>query len=206
MIGAVENALVQVLESAGDQDVLGYRYRTLDSYPDDFDAYLKEKGQLRTPAAWAVFLGLDQGSDNKDGSGWNGRGRFALVVAAQNLRNETATRQGGPDRASEPGSYQLAIDATRLLSRNALEPLDLVSPVEVNGMRLVARTKEMRDQLLSLMAIDLSCELAFGNFTDGEMGDFAQMHVDWDVPELGNVEPPLPAANPDAEDLIEVPQ
>jgi hypothetical protein len=32
------------------------------------------------------------------------------------------------------------------------------------------------------------------------------MHVDWDIPPHGNVVPPLPAAEADARDDIEVPQ
>lgn len=211
MIGAVENAIIGVLRDAGEAGTLGYRYATLETYPDDFDQYLKDKGQLRTPAAWAVFLGLGQGSDGGDGDGPRFEARFALVVAAQNLRNETATRHGGPDPVAEPGSYQLAEDAARLLSRNLLG-LNLVTPLTIGGMRLVARSAEPRTHKLSLMAIECSCVLALGQIIDLEALDpFTAFHADWDVPALGNVElaaeaPFLPAASPDAEDLLELPQ
>lgn len=208
MIGAVENAIINALAEAGQSGVLGYSYATLDSYPEDFDAYLKLKGQLRMPAAWAVFLSLGQGADNQDdASGWTGTASFDLVVAAQNLRNETATRHGGPDAVSEPGSYQLALDATRILSRNELAPLALVSPLRIGGMRLVGSSAEMRRQGMSLMALGLSCGIAFGQFANpGNPGDFITLHADWDVPPLGNVSGPLPATGPDAEDLIALPQ
>lgn len=212
MIGAVENAIIGALAEAGQSGVLGYAYATLDSYPEDFDAYLKDKGQLRVPAAWAVFLSLGQGVDNQDDvSGWTATASFVLVVAAQNYRNETATRQGGPDAVSEPGSYQLALDAVRILSRNWLVPLELVSPLRIGGMRLVSLTGETRRQGISLMAIELSCGIAFGQFADpGNPGDFATFHADWDVPPLGNVDldpsGQLPSPNPDAEDLIQLPQ
>lgn len=206
MIGAIENAIVAQLKAAADAGALGYEWRTLETYPDDFDTYLKDKVALRTPAAWAVFLGLGDGYDDGDGAGWHGVARFALVVASQSLRNETATRHGGATPADEPGSYQLAEDATRILSRNDLG-LDLVQPVTVTGMRLVARSAEMRTHKLSLMALELRCTMPIGLFVgEGNEGDFTQLHVDWDVPSLGNVEPPLPAAIHDAEDLIEVPQ
>lgn len=203
MIGAVENALVEVLRQAGDSGQLGYVYRTLESYPEEFDAYLKErKVPLRCPAAWAVFLGIDRGDDAEDDAGFMGEARFALVVAAENLRNETATRHGGP---GEPGSYQLAIDAVRLLSGNALEPLELTHPVTVEGLRLVARSPEIRKAGLSLVAIALSCTIPFGQFPRDD-APFDTLHVDWDIPAFGNVGPELPAADPDAADQMELPQ
>ncbi len=208
MIGAIENAMLAQLKAQADNGALGYAWATLESYPDDFDQYLKNKGQLNTPAAWAVFLGLGQCQDEGDAqAGVTGTGRFALVVAAKNLRNETATRHGGIDPASEPGSYQLAEDAMRILSRSDLG-LDLVHPVAIEGARLIARSPEIRTQGLSLMAIELSCQMPLGvmRTPDGALGDFAQLHVDWDVPGLGNVTAPLPAADPDAEDLVEIPQ
>lgn len=38
---------------------------------------------------------------------------------------------------------------------------------------------------------------------DADLDAFAQLHVDWDVPTLGNVSTDLPAGNADAEDNIE---
>lgn len=204
MIAAIENAIGAALVAAGTSGQLGYRYATIDTYPDDFDLYLKDKkGALRFPAAWAVFLGLSDGDD--DDTVWSGEARFALVVAAQNLRNETASRHG--DSVSPealPGSYQLAEDAVRVLHRNGLG-LDLVKPILATGMRLVARTPEIRTQNLSLMAVELRCRMPIGGF-DADLGYFAQLHVDWDVPPHGNVAAPLPAAEHDAEDLVELPQ
>lgn len=206
MIAAAEIAITDALQASAQAGTLGYAWRTLESYPEDFDAYLKLKGTLRVPAAWAVFLGLSGGQNNNDDSaGWNGDARFALVVAAQNLRNETATRHGGPDAAAEPGSYQLAEDAVRVLDGQDFDML--VEPLSATGMRLVARTPEMRTQGLSLMAIEFKCRMAFGQFANaGNPGNFATFHADWDVPPIGNVTTPLPAAAPDAEDMIELPQ
>lgn len=206
MIGTVENAVLDVLRDAGagNSNLLGYDYRTLESYPDDFDQYLAEqKGQLRMPAAWCVFLALGP-CDDVEGGDLQGEARFALVVAAQNLRNETATRHGGVGTA-EPGSYQLAIDAIRLLSDNDLG-LPLVHRVAITGARLVSRTAAMVKQGMSLMAIELRCTIPLDKFMTGDIGDFARMHVDWDIPPHGNVAPPLPAAEADARDDVEVPQ
>ena len=207
MIAAIENGMVAALKAAADAGALGYAWRTLETYPDDFDSYLKNKGELRHPAAWAVFLSFGETNDVGDTDGLIGTGRFALVVAAKNIRNETATRHGGPDQMAEPGSYQLAIDASRILSGHSLGGI-LSKPVAVQSMRLVARTPEMRTQGLSLMAIELRCDFALGVLDppEGSVGDFSRFHVDWDVPPLGNVAAPLPAASPDAEDLVEIPQ
>jgi hypothetical protein len=46
--------------------------------------------------------------------------------------------------------------------------------------------------------------LPSGSFAD-DASDFNSLHVDWDVPPFGNVQPPLPADTNDAEDLMEIP-
>ena len=206
MIGAIENGMLDALRDAASAGLLGYDWRTLETYPDEFDAYLKaKKGQLRTPAAWAVFLGLGDLKNDEDDVGPSYEARFALVVASRSIRNETETRHGGA-AAAEPGSYQLAIDAIRLLSRSDLD-LPLVEPVSVTGARLVARSAELRSQGLSLMALECRCRIGLGQFVDlAELSPFATLHTDWDVPPIGNVEAPLPAAAPDAEDLVEIQQ
>lgn len=206
MIAAIENAMIAALEAASTAGTLGYAWRWTDSYPDDFDAYLKDKkGQLRTPAAWAVFLGLGEGGDAGDDVGPKFTARFALIVASKSLRNETESRHGGAV-AAEPGSYQLAIDAIRVLSRSDLG-LPLTEPMTVTGARLVARSAELRSQGLSLMAIECRCGVGLGQFEDlDQLADFRTLHTDWDVPPIGNVQPPLPAEAPDAEDLVEIQQ
>jgi phage gp37-like protein len=201
MIAAIELALLEQLRAAGEAGTLGYEYVVLDTFPDEFEEYLRSIGNLRTPAAWAVFLGMDQGEDGVDETGWTARCRFALVVAASNLRNEQQTRHGD---GALPGSYQLAEDAIRLLSRSDIG-LPLVSPIMVRGARLVSRSEQMVRQKLSLIAIELDCRAPFGAFLP-EAGEFQTLHVDWDVPPHGNVAPPLPAEVHDAEDLIGVPQ
>lgn len=202
MIAAIENAILAQLQAAGENGgPLGYAYRTLATYPDEFAQYLRDNSNLRTPAAWAVFLGLPSGIDAGTDAGWAGVARFALVVAAQDLRNDQDTRHGS---GSQPGSYQLMIDAIRLLSQNDLG-LDVEKALSVRSARLVTRTEEMKRQRLSLIAIELECTVPFGSF-DEDHGPFDTLHVDWDVPPFGIGAPPLPADNPDAEDLIEVPQ
>lgn len=201
MIAAIELAILAALNEAGENGVLGYNYVVRDTFPDEFEEYLAEARNLRTPAAWVAWLGADQFEDSDDDTGPTARLRFALVVGEQNLRNEQDTRHGD---GAKPGSYQLAIDAIRLLSGSDIG-LNLTSSIEVGGMRLVNRTAAMKRQKLSLIAIELSCRAPFGGFVPGNLGTFGTLHVDWDVPPHGNVAPPLPAAEADASDLIELP-
>jgi len=201
MIAATELAIVQVLLDAAEEGVLGYQYHTHGTFPDQFEEYLRTARNFRVPGAWAVFLGIVEGVDDGDSLGFNARARFALVVAGANLRNEQATRHGDD---AVPGSYQLMVDAIRVLSRSMLDPaLDLMEPVRIRSARPVARTEQMKRQNLSMMAIELELVLPLSVFAEDPV-DLRTLHVDWDIPAFGNVAPPLPAADPDAADEIEL--
>lgn len=201
MIAATELALVQQLLDAGEAGVLGYQYHTHDTFPDQFEEYLRTNSNLRTPGVWATFLGLVEGLDDGDDLGFQARARFALVVAAENKRNEENSRHGD---GATPGSYQLMVDAIRVLSRSMLTPqLDLIEPVRIRSARPIARTEQMKRQGLSMQAIELELVLPLSTFTD-EPVDLEVLHVDWDIPAFGNVAPPLPATDPDAADTIEL--
>ncbi|QDH35850.1 phage protein Gp37 [Porphyrobacter sp. YT40] len=205
MIAATELALVDVLVDAGEAGVLGYRYHTRDTFPDQFEEYLRANQKLRVPACWATFLGLVEGVDEGDDLGFQARARFALVVAAMNLRNEEDSRHGD---GAQPGSYQLMVDAIRLLSRSMLTPeLGLIEPVRIRSARPIARTEQMKRQNLSMMAIELELVVPLATFTDAPV-DLRTLHVDWDIPAFGNVHDPdlgpLPADDPDAADTMQL--
>lgn len=204
MIAAIELALLEQLRAMGGTGpgTFGYTYQVLETFPDEFEEYLVSVRNLRTPAAWASWLGFSEGEDQGGDDGLTAVCRFVLVVAASNLRNEQDSRHGD---GAVPGSFQLVEDAVRVLSENWLNPLTLVRPVSIRSARPIARSAQMKTQKLSLIAIELECTASFGTF-DAELGDFRTLHADWDVPPHGNVVPPLPAENPDAEDLIQVPQ
>ena len=70
MIAATELALVNALKQAGEDGQLGYTYRVHETFPDQFEEYLNENPNLRTPACWATFLGLLDGRDDGDGLGF----------------------------------------------------------------------------------------------------------------------------------------
>lgn len=188
MIVAIENAVVQLLRDAGDDERLGYRFKTLETYPDEWDAYLQSlKGQLRCPGAWCVFLGIVSMELSDDGVTY-GLARFATVLAAENLRNEEATRHGG---GGQPGSYQLGIDAVGLLAGNSLG-LD-IGRIVPRRLALVGRTPETIKQKISLIAFEWETRVPIVELiADGELADFETFHANWDVPPFGGIGPDLP--------------
>lgn len=218
MIAQIELAMIAALKATADAGVLGYKWLTLETYPEEWDAYLKEKTNWRAPAAWAVFAGardvqLSGTSVLVEGA------QFGLVVAAENLRNETATRHGGPEGTpkAEPGSYQLALDALAILSGNSLG-LD-IRGLQPRAVQLVRPFEALKERRVSMIA--LTFETAFEVTTipgADEIADFDTLHLDWDIPPFGRVDGdldapgiqlPAPAAGPgsaDASDHLSLPQ
>jgi phage gp37-like protein len=200
MIGAIENAILAELKAYGDGDALGYKYRTLETFPEDWSQYLQDKAVLNAPAAWVVFAGASKvgGSPAQPVL----RFTFGLVVMAENARNETATRHGGPG-TGEPGSFQLAEDAITILAGSELG-LDIGS-IEVRALRVVNRLDAAKARKVSMLAIELTTDcMLFGvDREPGALPDFEAFHANWDVPPFGNVLLPLPAdATADATDHV----
>jgi phage gp37-like protein len=200
MIAQFEKAVIGRLKTAGEDGLLGYTYRTLETYPEDWGEYFSdEKIAMRPPAAWCTFDGFPNMEEHIDGI-TRCEALFWLVVAAKNLRNEEATRHGG---SGEPGSYQLALDAVGLLQGQTLG-LD-VDRIQVQRMREVNRTGEIRKRKLSLYAIQMKTALYADPLTigDGDLAPFEAFHANWDIPPFGNVAVPLPNdADADASDHL----
>lgn len=217
MIGAIENAMLARLKAAADAGALGYAWRMLDTYPEDWDELFKNKGAINTPAAWATFGGISS-LRMEDSGGWRAIATFGLVVAAQNLRNETATRHGHRNQAGElvePGSYQLMVDAIGLLGDNDfgldIEPLEVVQAVQV-ATGTIANLRNISMWATEFRTAFHIPELTFD--ADGNLADFEIFHANWDVPPFGGVDADpgqagvqLPAdAQADATDHVELPQ
>ncbi|MBA4781167.1 phage protein Gp37 [Blastomonas sp.] len=201
MIAAIENAVLELLRDAGEDGRLGYVYRTLETYPDEWDEYLKDlKGPLRWPGAWCVFLGMVSMEQDDEGVTY-GLARFALVMGAEHLGNEQATRHGGGE--AKPGSYQLAFDAIGLMAGNDLGLVGL-GPIKPRRLALVRRTPEMRKAKISLIAFEWEVRVPImALILDGELADFETFHANWDVPPFGGIGPDLPDDEPaDATDTV----
>ncbi len=190
MIGRIEQAIIARLKAADAAGVLGYHYRQVDTLPVEIDDELPEFIQ-QFPSAWAVFGGFRTTDQLRLGP--KVRGAFHVVVAAQNLRNESATRLGGTE--AEPGSYQMVEDVAGMLYSH-----DLGLPIggfELGGCTpLYVRSKDP-GRRLSLFALELftDFQLAPSDYVQHEVGDFKTFHVDWDLPPLGDR-----AANPIPDD------
>lgn len=185
-IAEIENAILARIEAASDQAVLGYKFRTLESYPEEFDAYLKNtiKAGHVFPAAWVVFGGWRRPIDA--GSSLNAEAVFMVVVAAKNLRNEKAQRHGATDK--EVGSYQLLLDVSRLIHGQRLA-LD-IGKLQLGPCRSVRPTETIRENQLSVYALEFSTALPIeiGNGQDGAIDDFTTFHANWDVRPFAEIE------------------
>lgn len=205
MIAAIENAMLARLHAASDADVLGYRYRSLETYPANWDEYFANKTDWKAPAAWAVFGGGNALRFTPSGRVRFDNAAFGLVVAAENLRNEQAQRHGGPAGSTEPGSYQLMLDALALLSGSALGlDIDALRPVRALSVRPFGALKERN---VSMWVIEFTSGFEIDALAGGgeALDDFTTLHLDWDVPAFGTVVPPLPAVAADARDTLTFP-
>jgi phage gp37-like protein len=184
MIAAIELGILARLKAVSDSDALGYKYRTLETYPEDWDEYLKDKDAINAPAAWAVFAGARaiEGTSTSPIM----RLTFGVVFMAENMRNETATRHGGPV-SGEPGSYQLAEDGFLILVGS-----DLGLPIgafDFQSIRLVSRFPALNERKVSMVAIELTTDVQASVETPGdELPPFELFHANWDIPPHGNVD------------------
>lgn len=182
MIGTVENALLSRLRAASDGDVLGYRYASLETYPENWDAYLKDKVALRAPAAWVVFGGW--GNPVGELSMPLLPATFGLVVMAENQRNEQATRHGDPADPRVPGSYQMIVDAVSLFAGH---DLDLpIGALTIGACRHVRPPAALAERKVSMLALELRTTFQVSPASDGgAIADFTHFHTDWDIPPIG---------------------
>ncbi|MGI8839762.1 MAG: phage protein Gp37 [Caulobacteraceae bacterium] len=182
MIGLVENAMLERVKAASASGLLGYDYRTLENWPSNFDKYLESK--VRYPACWAAFGGSHKAERIAAGR-YRVHSTFALVVGAENVRNEQSRRLGGS--ASEPGSYQLAEDALQImgdqtfgLDIDAFEPTSVL-PVENADIPALRQ--------ISLYAATFATALYYDRAPlSGDVADFVTFHANWDPAPYGHVD------------------
>lgn len=219
MIAAIELGMIGALRVAGEAgapDGLPYRYRTLETYPADWDEYFREKVNWTAPGAWAVYAGASNMSLLGSGDILVEGAQFGLVVGAENLRGEQETRHGGAG-PGEIGSYQLVEDALALLAGNDLG-LD-IQALQPRAMRLVRPSALMLERKASLIALQFETSFTLSpRDLLAEVADFDTLHADWDIPPFGRVDGdldtpgiqlPAPADGPgsaDASDHLSLPQ
>jgi len=184
MIGVVENAMLARLAAASAAGAIGYSYRTLETWPAKFDQYLEAR-QVNFPAAWTAFAGAHQ-IDRIAKGRWRAHCGFAMVVAAENLRNEQSRRQGGSP--SEPGSYQLAIDALSVLADQTLG-LD-IDALKGASIAHVETSDIPKLRQISIYAVNFETALYYDTApVVSGIADFVTFHADWDPAPYGHLDP-----------------
>lgn len=177
MIASVENAILSRLKMASDNDVLGYKYRTLTTSAVEWDAMLKETpGALSGPAAWVIFLGA--GREVSDEASPRFTLSFLLVVLAENQRNEEEFRRHGDGR--NVGTYQMIWDAAALLGSQKFG-LD-IGTMKIGNIRTLARSEAIKENKIALLALELSTTVCGPSpiLADGDLADFISTDLAWD--------------------------
>ncbi|WP_448660301.1 phage protein Gp37 [Sphingomonas sp. CJ99] len=189
MIAAIELAMLARLKAVADTGALGFRWRTLGTYPEQWEDYLDSEGEIACPAAWVVFAGwdnprIDYGPDGDDVLHVDGS--FGLMVADRNMRpKEQYQRHGGIDVEREPGTYRLMMAAIASLANQTLG-LDLVKAIVPGSMRPVAATAASNKQRMSRLACELRCSFPIAIVADGDLTMLETLHANWDVPLFGS--------------------
>lgn len=195
MIGDIEQGLLDKVAAAhGDaQSMLGYKFKTLDSYGGELEASPEEIAK-NSPFMLAMFSGFTEieeiGPDE-----YKYTAGFALIIGNRDRRNSEATRRGV---GSKPGSYQLITDVLKLVCGDNLGLA--IEPVQPGRVRPLANSKS-----LSIYAAEISAKFVAeypAGFAD--LDDFATFNADWDIPPIGDVSTTLPAGDADATDNVQL--
>jgi phage gp37-like protein len=181
VIAATELAALARLAATG--GALGVTWKTLKTFPADWEAAIDNDKETPCPAGWIVCTGWNDADQVSDGQ-LHVTLTFGLVVGYENLRpDEQVQRHGGVDQAQEPGSYKLLLAATTALAGQTLG-LDMVEPIKVGAMRPVAPTIASHKRRMSRYAIELSCRVPLALVGDGETdpAELQLLHANWDIP------------------------
>jgi len=194
MIGAIEQAIIDRIAAAnGAAGALGYELRKIASYGNELDSGIKSLVR-QFPACWIVFGGAPK-PRRQAGDIWLYEPVFSVIVAAKNRRNEEAARRGV---GAKPGSYQICEDIAGLLVGQDLGlAIERIQPGAIRSV--LNGAVQGADASIYALEIHTSYESEKAAPTEN-IGSFTTFHVDYDLPPIGNVVAPPPAAENDAED------
>jgi phage gp37-like protein len=186
MIAAIENAGLARLKAG--EARLGYRWKTCETYPADWDAFLKEKRQANAPGVWIGFAGGQRMFEETSGE-IRVEASFGIVVFAQHRGNEQARRHGEV-RQGVVGSYQLIEDAIGLLTRQTLG-LD-IAPIEFGRIRHVRPVEALQSMKASMIAADFKTNFLLPvlpeDLNASDPVPFQTFHANWDIPPHGGID------------------
>lgn len=214
MIAAIENEILARLKDAEPQ--LPWAWKMLETYPADWDAWLKEnRSQARAPGGWVGMAGLRKVTLLTSGL-LDIEAVFGLTLLAINQRGEEERRHG-LESAGEIGSYQLMIAALQILAGWC--PPSATEQISVGRVQHVRPSDALRSMKASMISAELFVRFEAPVFPIDlveaeEPTPFEIFHANWDVRPFGGIdanagEPGIQLpddAHADATDHVELPQ
>jgi phage gp37-like protein len=194
MITALEDALLARLRAA-----FGATLQAIDHRPAALDEPQLHKLITKAPAAYVGFLGF-AATELTDASV---DCQFGVYLVARHVTDEPSRRRG--DGRTLIGLYDMARIATASLREHVLAD-EAGEPVALGPIRIVRLDPLPADVFAKHglavhgLVVSVPAELTLGELPS--LDDFETFHADWDVPPLGNVQPPLPAGTADARQTI----
>jgi phage gp37-like protein len=189
-IAAIELGMLARLKAVADAGGLPFAWRTLETYPLDWEDYLNATAQVQCPAAWVTFAGWT--ATEETGEGWVVDASFGLMVADENDRSrEVHRRHGGPDPAKEPGAYLVLLGAVGTLAGQSLELDAMARPLAPGPCRPAVPSVAAEQRKLARYACEFRCSFVITPTPDGaeDPEDLAILHANWDVPAFAS---PIP--------------
>lgn len=197
MLSAIERGLLEWVGRANQAGFFGPAgFRVVASYGGELDDLGQAARQF--PAFWCVLreeAAPERVSDaaliEEHAATWT------LFVACDSRRSDAAARLGATP--PEPGAYAL-VERLQCLLRGRVELADGLTDVANGACQLV-----LLDRAAVCYRLDLVCRwrtVGRCELAPAADGDLLRVHVDWDVEPIGNVKPPLPAAEADARDDV----
>ncbi len=196
----LEDAIIARLtgKSGNGDGKLGYAL-TVGSYGGEFDSEADlESARVKFPCALVLLKEIGRGQENSTGQ--KVPVTYTIFVAAQNRRGDRARRQGA---AGQVGTYQIAWDIRALLKGQMLgldEEIDPLVPGSI--ISIINGTINSRSVSVYAMTLTTHWYEDLAPVSDDSLGEFLELDAAWDIPPIGNVVRPLPAADADARDLI----
>lgn len=169
----IEKAIIQRIQNAVNQGVLGYNIPIIASYAGEGDDDIPHLLKTRSPAVWVAYSGEDGQTDNsKDVNAY-----FSLIIYVRNNRSENAGREGSLNHA---GAYQLINDLKKLLIKQDLGlPIEPFTFIEAKPI-INSRLEKYYTTMFGLRFKTLYTQPSVGKPYQ-DLDDFMRVKSDWTI-------------------------
>lgn len=180
MIGQIENAIMAEIAkySNAENMPLGYKFRTIETYPDDWASFVRDELKNKNPPLALVTFGGWQPIASNDYQSQVKAG-FGIILGARNFRNQKAARHGV---LGDVGSLQLVWDVAKILQGNDLGLS--ITGFEIGSCQYADLDETTAKTGFSLLALQISTEFTIDKKTDdfALLNDFETAFTTWDAP------------------------